>query len=242
MERLPPVFIGCDEPGPAPLSATPARVEAPILPPRPEISEFDLTVAAEKAPVRPACSTTCCIREACSWNAGGPAGGVFRVKKRPFGLGWTLEMPVLDPARPGCRLSCVGTTGTLAVITWASRSCAASMPNRRPLWMPLPNSALDTEVTPARTWALVKIKLALENTGCRPRIPSGPIKRPLKLFTLMMLILVMFTTCTRLKPNPHQGKNGSNGPTGHQPMLPKPKPTCGPNPKKNTKAGDHTGR
>jgi hypothetical protein len=59
----------------------------------------------------------------------------------------------------------------------------------------------------------------------------------------MMLILVMFTTFTWWKPKPNHGKKGSNGPTGNQPMepKPKPKPTWGPNPTKVTKAGDQTG-
>src|SRR5260370_1142629 len=118
-----------------------------------------------RAPFRPESRITCCIRAACSWNAGGPEGGVLRVKKRPELLGRTLDIPVAAPLRPGCRLSCVGTTGTLAVITWASRICAAPTPNVRLVLTPLPKSALATEVTPARTRAFVNTMLALENTG-----------------------------------------------------------------------------
>src|SRR5215472_10823232 len=85
-------------------------------------------------------------------------------------------------------------------------------------------------------------QVGMEKKGWRPRTANGPMKRLLTFLTLMTLMLVMFTTFTRLKPCPHQGKNGSKGPTGHQPMLPKPKPTRGPKPKKNTKAGDQIGR
>ncbi len=70
---------------------------------------------------------------------------------------------------------------------------------------------------------------------------------------LMLVILVMFVTFVTLTtlnelPKPHQGKKKSHGPTGSQPIEPKPKPNPNPkpkwrpNPKNDTKAGDQKGR
>jgi len=63
-------------------SFTPKRVEDAALP-RPGTSTPDLRLPEGRAPFRRESCMTCCIRLACSWNAGGPEGGVLRVKKRP---------------------------------------------------------------------------------------------------------------------------------------------------------------
>lgn len=175
-----------------------------------------------------------CILLVCSRKLG-PAVVCVRVKK------WE-EAPPRNPAgadvKPlALKLSRDGTTPRLPWDTRAWRSVASSMPCSN-LPVPRPKLSALTLVMPARTRGLLKARLKLENRrSWKPSWKWSWNPKP-------RLKTAMLTTLKRLNPTPHQGKKGSNGPQGNQPIVPKPKPkpTWGPKPMKVTNAGDHTGR
>src|SRR5207237_60257 len=128
------------------------------------------------------------------------------------------------------RLSRVGTTGRLPVTSFACWNVAAFTGCGRCGTRVLPKSVEGMVLIACRTRIFPWTAWAFENTG-RPLPASGGTTAPFVTFRMfvmfvMFVMLVTLTTLVRAKPpwKPNQGKNGSHGPTGNQPMLEKPNP------------------